>query len=170
MRFLGRLTAVYHRSPRQSIANLDESNWHLAMASEETAAERGVATLHEHVDGDPESNFPFFATITADGQKLPLILIARGKNVRCHKQFGNHDRHQFDVWHSPFGWSTEPLLLDSLDWLRQQMPPDPPWLLVDQFGTHTREAVINRAEALEIEVIWIARGATGRYQQTLFIL
>jgi hypothetical protein len=140
------------------------------MASEETVAERGVETVHQYVDGDPKSNFPFFATITTEGQKPPLILTAKGKNVRCHKQFGNHDCRQFDVWHSPSGWSSEPVILDDLDWLRQQMPPDPLWLVVDQFGTHTTETVINRAEALEIEVIWISNGATGRYQRTFLIL
>jgi hypothetical protein len=164
LRFLGQLTAAYHRYPPHLILNFDESNWHLVMAGEETVAERGAESVHQYVDGDPKANFSFFATITAEGQKLPLILIAKGKTVRCHKQFGNHDQHQFDVWHSPSGWSTELLMLDYLEWLRRQMPPEPLCLLMDQYGTHTTDAVNEKAEALGIELIWIPRGATGRYQ------
>jgi hypothetical protein len=55
-------------------------------------------------------------------------------------------------------------MLHYLDWLRQQMLPEPFGMSMDQFGTHTTEAVINKAEVLEIEVIRNPNGATGRYQ------
>jgi hypothetical protein len=55
-------------------------------------------------------------------------------------------------------------LLDSLDWVRSQMPPEPLCLLLDQFGADTTELVTTKAEALGIEMIWIPKGATGRYQ------
>jgi hypothetical protein len=164
MHFLGQLTAAYHRYPPHLIVNFDKSNWHLVMAGDETVAEREAESVHQYVDGDPKANFSFFATITAEGQKLPLILIAKGKTYRCHKQFGHHPGHQFDILHSPSGWSTEPLMLDYLDWLRCQMPPEPLCLLMDQFGTHTTETVTTKADALGIEVIWIPKGATGKYQ------
>jgi hypothetical protein len=44
------------------------------------------------------------------------------------------------------------------------MLSEPVCLLMDQFGTHTTEAMINKSEAWEIAVIWIAKGATGRSQ------
>jgi hypothetical protein len=146
------------------IVNFDESNWHLVMAAEETVAEGGAESVHQYLDGDPKANFSFFATITAEGQKPPLILIAKGRTRRCHKQFGYHPHHQFDIWHSPSGWCIEPLMLDYLDWLRSQMPSEPLCLLLDQFGTHTTELVTTKAEALGIEMIWIPKGATGRSQ------
>jgi hypothetical protein len=146
------------------IVNVDESNWHLVMAAEETVAERGAESVHQYVDGGPKVNFSFFAAITAEGQRLPLILIAKGRTCRCHKQVGHHRQHQFDIWHSPAGWSTEPLMLDYLDWFRFQMPPEPLCLLLDQFETHPTELVTTKAEALGIEMIWIPKGATGRYQ------
>jgi hypothetical protein len=97
MRFLGKLAAAYHRYPPHLILNFDECNWYLVMAGEQTVAERGAECVHQDVNGDPKANFTFFATITAEGQKLPLIFIAKGKTIRCHKQFGSQDHHQFDV-------------------------------------------------------------------------
>jgi hypothetical protein len=105
------------------------------MVGEETIAERGTESVHQYVDGDPKANFSFVATITAEEEKLPLILIAQGKTFRYHKQFGTHDHHQFYVWHSPSGWSSELLMLDYLEWLRRRMPPEPLCLLTDQYGT-----------------------------------
>jgi hypothetical protein len=85
LRFLAQLTAAYFRYPPHLIVNFDESNWYLVMAGDETVAERGAECVNQFVDGDPKANFSFFATITADGGKLPLILIAKGKTIRCHK-------------------------------------------------------------------------------------
>jgi hypothetical protein len=164
MHFPGQLTAAYHRYPPHLIVNFDESNWYLVMAGEETVAERGAQSMHHYVAGDPKANSPFFGRITAESQKLPLILIAKGRTRPCHKQFDHHPHHQFEIWHSPSGWPTEPFPLDYLDWLQTQMPPEPLCLLLDQFGTNTTGLVTTKAEALGIEMIWIPKGATGRYQ------
>jgi hypothetical protein len=55
-------------------------------------------------------------------------------------------------------------MLDSLDWLRRQMPPESLCVLMDQYGTYTTEAMAIKAEGLRIELIWIPKGATGKYQ------
>jgi hypothetical protein len=91
-------------------------------------------------------------------------MIATGLIGRCHKQFGDHRDHQFDIWHCPKRWGTESLTLDSLDWLRHRMPLEPFCPLIDQYGTHMTEAVKKKGEPLGIELIWIPKGATGGYQ------
>jgi hypothetical protein len=72
-----------------NIVNFDESNWRLVMASEQVVGERGDEVVHNYTDGDTKANFSFFGSICADGTKLLLILIARGKTRRCHQQFGD---------------------------------------------------------------------------------
>jgi hypothetical protein len=37
------------------------------MEGDVTLAEWGAETVHDYVDGDPKTNFTFFATITAEG-------------------------------------------------------------------------------------------------------
>jgi hypothetical protein len=107
--FLTQLYAAYHRYPPHLTLNFDESNWPIVISREQTVAERDTESVHQYLDGDPKADFSFFATMTADTQKLPLILIAKDKTDRCHKRFGRHDDHEFCVEHSLSGWSTKPL-------------------------------------------------------------
>jgi hypothetical protein len=134
------------------------------MTGDETIAEQSAETVHQYVDGDRKANFSFFATITAQGTKLPLILLAQGKTQRCHAQFGIHDGHKYEVWHSPRGWCNIPHMHDYPHWLRTRIPREPICLVMDQFRAHTADSVVAEAEALEIEIRWIPKGGTGRYQ------
>jgi hypothetical protein len=84
--FYGEYGPVYRRYPPYLIINLDEPNWYLAMADDQTVAVRGAETVCHYCEGHAKTNFSFFGTITADGSKLPLILVAKGKTDRCHKQ------------------------------------------------------------------------------------
>jgi hypothetical protein len=162
--FMAKLVGAFHQYPPDYILNFDESNWHLVMAGEQTVAPRGAETVHQYTEGDAKANFTFFATITAGGAKLPLILIAKGKTDRCHKQFGSHDAYDYEIWHSPTGWCTEPLMIRYLHWLRHRIPEEPLCLVMDQFTAHTPDQVQAEADQLDIEIIWVPKGATGRYQ------
>jgi hypothetical protein len=86
------------------IVNFDESSWRLVMSSARTMAERRTETVKRYVNGHTKAAFAFFASILADGPKLPLILLAKGGTPRCHKEFGSHEQHQHQVWHSVNGW------------------------------------------------------------------
>jgi hypothetical protein len=77
--FLAELTAAYYHYPPHLILNFDESNWHLMMTGTEVVAERGAESVHQYLDGGAKANFSFFATTRSEGEKLPLILIAKGK-------------------------------------------------------------------------------------------
>jgi hypothetical protein len=67
------------------------------MAGEEIFAERGTGLVQKYFDGDAKASISFFAPITAEGERLPLGVIAKGKSNRCHKQFGRQDAHCFDI-------------------------------------------------------------------------
>jgi transposase len=162
--FLSKLNGAFLRYPPDAILNFDESSWHLVMSGEQMVAERGVEAVHQYVNGDAKASFTFFATISAAGQKFPLILLAKGKTPRCHKQLGVHPEYAHEIWHSPTGWSTETLMIAYLHWLRQLIPVDPLCLVLDQFRTHTTDDFETEAQQLEIETIRIPKGATGRYQ------
>jgi hypothetical protein len=77
-----------------AIVNFDESCWRLVMTSGRTVAERGAETVRRYVNGDTKAGFTFFASILADGTKLPLILFAKGKTPRCHRRFGWHPQYE----------------------------------------------------------------------------
>jgi hypothetical protein len=84
-----KLAKASRKHPECNIVNFDESNWRLVMADEQVVGERGAELVRNYIDGDAKANFSFFASICADGTRLPPILIARGKMQRCRQQF--HD-------------------------------------------------------------------------------
>jgi hypothetical protein len=53
---------------------------------------------------------------------------------------------------------------DYLPWLRTRIPEEPICLMMDQFAAQSADPVVAEAEALDIEINWISKSATGRYQ------
>jgi hypothetical protein len=134
------------------------------MADDQTIAVRGVETVCYSCEGHAKAIFSFVATITADGSKLPLILIAKGKIDYSHKQPRSRDYDIYDVWHSPSEWSTVPLMTQYLKGLRAQILEEPVRLITDQYTTHTAPETKNETEELGIKIIWVPKDGTGRYQ------
>jgi hypothetical protein len=139
-------------SPYLTIS-FDESNWHLVMADDQAVAVRGAETVCHPCEGDAKANFSFFAKITADGSRLPLILVTKGKTDRCHKQLGSHDSYIYDASHSSSGWSIVPLMTQYLKWLRAQIPEDTLCLITDQDMTHAAPETEEEAEELRIKIV-----------------
>jgi hypothetical protein len=63
------------------LVNFDESSWRLVMMAEKTLAERGTDVVNRYVNGDMRAKFPFFASVVADGTKLLLVLVAKGRTT-----------------------------------------------------------------------------------------
>jgi hypothetical protein len=152
------------RHPLSAIVNFDESSWRLVMIAGRTVAPRGAEAVRRYVNGDVKASFTFFASVLADGTKLPLILLAPGKTDRCHKQLDTHPRYQYDIWHSPNGWPDARLVMCYLDWLRAHVNAGYIVLILDQFDAHNTVGIHARADELGIELVFIPRGGTGTYQ------
>jgi hypothetical protein len=95
--FLCALNKAGEDFPPEHIVNFDERNWHLMIVGDDVVGEIGSEVVHNYAIGDAKANFTFFVSICADGSRLPLILIARGKTQRCHQQFGNHPGHEHEI-------------------------------------------------------------------------
>jgi hypothetical protein len=120
--------------------------------------------MNRFINGDVKATFTFFASVVADGTKLSLILVTKGKTTRCHKQFGRHHAYPHEIWHSPNGWCTEVLMVQYLHWLRtQSMAPDI-CLLLDQFDAQETPTVHDEASRLNSHLVFMPKGGTGRYQ------
>jgi hypothetical protein len=145
---------------RSALVNFDESSWRFVMTSGRRVAERGAETVKQYV----KACFTFFASILADGTKLPLILLAKGKTQRCHKQFGQHPQYHHEIWHSQSGWCNGVIMEQYLHWLRASVTGPQLVLILDKFEAHERENIYELADALNILLIFIPRGGTGQYQ------
>jgi hypothetical protein len=146
------------------MVNFGESSWRLVMVSERTIRERGTETVNRFINGDVKAAFTFFASVVADGTKLPLILVAKDKTTSCHKQLGRHHAYPREIWHNPNGWRPEVLMVQYLHRLRTQIMAPEICLLLDQFDAHDIPRVHNEASRLNIHLVFIPKGGTGKYQ------
>jgi hypothetical protein len=94
-----------------AMVNFDESSWPLMMVSETIVAERGAETVNRFINGDAKAMLTFFASVIADGTKLRLILVAKGKTTLCHKEFGRQHTYPHETSHSPNGWCAKVLMV-----------------------------------------------------------
>jgi hypothetical protein len=53
------------------------------------------------------------------------------------------------------------LMLDDLEWLREQLPHGPICLILDQYRTHDTTAFQAKAEHLGISLLWTLKGAAS---------
>jgi hypothetical protein len=68
------------------------------------------------LDGNEKDSGTVLGSVTADGDKLPLFAIAKGKTRRAERsQFGSDETLLSD--YSPSGWGTVETFRRDLDWL-----------------------------------------------------
>jgi hypothetical protein len=146
------------------MVNFDESSWRLVMVATRTVAERGAETMNRFINGDMKAQFTFFASVVADGTKLHPILVAKGKATHRHKQFGRHHADPHEIWHNPNDWCAEVRMLPYLHWLRTQITAPEICLPLNQFDTHNTSTVHDEASKLNIHLVFIPKGGTGKYQ------
>jgi hypothetical protein len=116
------------------------------------------------VNGNVKAVFTSFSSITADGTKLLLILIAKGTAAKCRKQMELHLTFPNDVWHRLTGWCHQELMVAHLHWLWKYVTATTRCLVLDQFDPHDTPAVRQAANSLSIKLLFVFRVGTGRYQ------
>jgi hypothetical protein len=103
-----------------------------------------------------------FGTVTAAGDKLPLWILAKGRTQRCLKKFGQHEN--VICRQTVAGWTTEPMMLEYLEWLSAEANGEKICLVLDVYPAHRTPKVKSRAAELGIELLYVPAGATGRLQ------
>ena len=120
------------------------------------------------------------------GEKLPLLIVARGKTCQCEKsQLGfsnpmveeNHHPCTTTIHyttHSLSGWMTTGMFAQYLSMLRYYIPYDKHYptdsienkifLICDSFHAHHTPVVRAEAERLHIKIVPIPEGCTDKYQ------
>jgi hypothetical protein len=161
--FLQRLNEIPNEYPLDLIFNMDETAWRLYLSPMKGLAEKGSESVKLCSAKGEKESFTAFGAISADGQKLPLWIIAKGKTDRSHLKFGEHA--QVRIAHSINGWSTEELMLSYLLWIHENVAQRRPCVLVlDVYPSHRTDNVKECARQSGIELLFVPAGATGRLQ------
>ena len=153
----------YHWS---RIVNMDETNWNLVFHHGLVLAERGKEEVTAVLPDDYRKNFSVLASITADGGKLPPVFLAKGSTARCHQQFGDMTltEEAYEIFHSSGGFTDEATMIFYLELLSRWMDCQSCVLILDHYPAHETSNVRQKAEELNIRLVFIPRSATDIFQ------
>ena len=164
-----------------TLCNMDETSWKLAYFGQLTWAKKGAREVKITANYNIKDSFTCLATISADTSgsvKLPLFLIAKGKQERCHQQFGRIKEafEDTEIYHSESGWSNVDVMSAYLRWLRSiydkyyeghpnyEVGHTTIHLIIDCYASHRHEVAKNIASELNICLHFVPAGATDEYQ------
>ena len=156
-------TAILRYGSRY-VFNMDETSWGLVPHDEKVWAVTGA----DEVIFDTNQNYPTkarftaIATINANGDKLPLITVAKGKTIRCEAAFKKCLGSI--VTHTENGWSTESLMIAYIKWLSDRSNGVPICLIWDQYRAHVTQKVEDYSHSLNVKIIKVPAGQTGTEQ------
>lgn len=163
--FRARVNAALLRYGSNRVFNMDETNYRLVNNRHLTWAYRGQKTVNCAISNDIREGVTVLATVTAAGEKLPLMILGKGTTQRCLKGF---DLTATDpIWgaYSKSGWTTEAVMLQYLKHLRDFLGHgERICLILDTYAAHRTASVKQKAEELNIELLFIPPGCTDACQ------
>jgi hypothetical protein len=160
--FIAKINELAASANPHFIFNVDETCWWAIPQVRTQWAIRGADHVPIYHDGNSKQNFTAVCAISAARDKLPITVIAKGKTAVCEAQMSDHG---VLTTHTLSGWTTQSSFLDWLVWLRQYVGIDDTiHLVLDCYSVHKDEFTRIIAAALNIELLFIPPGLTGRLQ------
>jgi hypothetical protein len=150
------------------VVNCDETAWRLVPTGLMTWAPVGAENVRVDPGTNEKDSVTILASVTADGQKLPLFAIAKGKTKQVERsQLGTATTIVTD--HSPSGWTTKETFEHYLRWLAQHYGDRiscnrPLNLILDCFSVHRSSDITGLAASLNIKLRFIPAGHTDELQ------
>ena len=160
--FLSRMESLKDDYPPSRVVNFDETCWRFSELPRFIPAEKGTETVKLKCAQGEKQSVTAIGAITADGQKLPFWILAKGKTDRVLHKFGTPGQTVLKV--SQSGWTNEAILLEYLEWLHTTSDGCPLILVLDVYPAHRTAAIRNRANELDIELLYVPAGGTSQYQ------
>jgi hypothetical protein len=131
-----------------------------------TVAIAGTEGVMAFFSGDPKACLTVSVAIDAVASKLHVRIVAMKKAHRDGTRF--RVRYETEiaetrvfVIYKTFGWTTQQISLDYLEWLAEHVI-GPMVLLWDLFATHRKEVVNERASTLCVRFVFVPSGMAGR--------
>ena len=124
--------------------------------------EKGAKSIKLKSATNDKISVTAIGAINAEGSKLPLWFLGKGKTTRCPQKFGAFD---YIILHSnENGWSTETVMIDFLEAVHAHAGGEPCCVIWDVYPSHRSELVCKRAGELYIELLYVPAGTTSRLQ------
>lgn len=127
--------------------NCDETSFHMEHTPVRVYAEKGDKSIVSKVSAR-SSNITVMACVSANGSRMPPMLISKGKTQRSLLGFRTEDAPPESVWtFQKKGWINDEIGEQWFDqvFLKHCGPERPQLLLMDGHGSHETLAIIERA-------------------------
>lgn len=131
---------------------------------------RSVKTLHDkkrtkseamHAGGNERKSITTVVTVAANGTKLPLVFVVKGKTVRCGADVRAAVRRPHIVYQSPSGWMNHELMVQYYrDVILPHTHGEACALLMDDFGAHWKDEAIEAACDANVQLLDVPAGRT----------
>ena len=160
------LCNIFKNFDTSRIANMDETPFNFVYKRGKVLAICGKEEVDAQLPGDYKKSFTVVATITADGNKLPPIFLAKGLSPGCHKQFNGMESEDelYEVYHSKGGFSDEGSMEFYLHKLHKWMNNEACALVLDRYSAHVSRKTAEVAKSLDITLVFVPTSATDQYQ------
>jgi hypothetical protein len=162
-KFIHEVRQLMRVYPRERIVNIDETNWKAVPGGFLTWAHKGIECVHCQIENDEKQGVTVIAAVDANGRKLPLTVVGKGKTQCCLAGYELPAEVRSCV--SESGWTTNDVMCRYFSFLRGELFPDGPIVLVlDVYAAHRSRAVREIAELWGIKLVFIPPGCTDKLQ------
>ena len=170
--FCNSMMLAKEQFPPDLLLNTDETCWRVLNGKLRTLAPRGADHVAVQSAVDEKESITAIATITMSGEKLPLIILAKGTTRRCEDRFrqsplvAKHLRRKaLYIFHTESGWSTDEFAMEYLHHIKNTYLKDNSGgLLWDLHGSHRTQDVKDTAAELGIGLFFVPAGQTDHWQ------
>ena len=142
--------------------NCDEMKNNNINVSKTTIHIKGTDNAKINVNENEKEGVTATLIVNASGLMLKPIIIAKGKTKRCLKKYNLDDRVIGS--YSNNGWMNGGIMKILIDSIYEKTANKKTCLLLDQHPTHTTDFVKEYALTKNIELIYVPKGYTYKYQ------
>ncbi len=142
--------------------NCDEMKNNNINVSSTTIHIKGTDNAKINVNQNEKEGVTTTLIINASGLMLKPIIIAKGKSKRCLKKYNLND--SVIGTYSNNGWMNTGIMKVLIDSINEKTMNKKACLLLDQHPSHTNNAIKEYAVSKNIELLYIPKGYTYKYQ------
>lgn len=156
--------------PKSHIYNVDETSWRIVNGKLKTVCMRGSDEVRVEVGFDVKEAVTVMAGCSADGKKLPLMLIATGTTERCEDKYRQDPRlrryidKSIFIDHTSGGWADADFAKRYIKFVHKAVKKDYIYLIWDLHASHRSESVKEYAPTKKVYLSFIPAGQTGTWQ------
>lgn len=167
--FIGTIKSIISEANAKNdpVVNADETGWSILPAVLRTWAIKNSKNIVIKAHDDEHVHISAMASITANLEKLPLLIIAKGQDEDdLEEQLGDDIEPNIGVVSKKAYMSTE-CFIEYLKFLRKQYPEDKKiHLIINSYSSHKAKKAQAIAAELNISLTYIPDGYTDAFRVT----